>query len=335
MSWIATAIIGGAVIGGVVQHKAAGKAADAQQGAAQTAANASDRASLLQIEELRAAREESLALRQPFIDLGKQAVGQFQNALAPTGQRLGELDGAEGELIPAGNALQAPTLAPLTVTPFQQNFSDPMAQLSEINPIVSFLREQGFDAIQESAAAGGRLGAGDTLKDLARFDANLNSTLVPGLQQQRFGQELAQNDLAFNQGVTQFNQGLQANQQQLNAQQQGYNQLFNLATLGGNAAAGAGSNALASAGQVSNVLGANAANVGNAALVGGNAAAQGYLNQSNAFTGTLSNLAGVAGAFPSLFGGGAPAVNTAAAVPHSGFGLPQGAAASAAFPALF
>ena len=48
-----------------------------------------------------------------------------------------------------------------------QSFLDnPMQQLDEINPLVNFLRDQGFESIQESAAASGRLGAGGTLKDL-------------------------------------------------------------------------------------------------------------------------------------------------------------------------
>ena len=50
------------------------------------------------------------------------------------------------------------------------------------------MRDQGFEDIQESAAARGRLGAGGTLNDLTEFNNNLASTVAPELQQQRFNQ---------------------------------------------------------------------------------------------------------------------------------------------------
>ena len=64
--------------------------------------------------------------------------------------------------------------------------SDPL--LAQVNPLVDFLRAEGFEDIQESAAARGRLGAGGTLQDLTRFNTQLTSTVVPQLQQQRFNQ---------------------------------------------------------------------------------------------------------------------------------------------------
>lgn len=93
---------------------------------------------------------------------------------------------------------------------------DPTAGLDEINPIVDILRNQGFEAIQESAAAGGRLGAGGTLKDLTQFNTDLTTTVIPQLQNQRF------------------------------------NQLFSVLGLGQNAAVGQGSAALSTANQISN-----------------------------------------------------------------------------------
>jgi len=136
----------------------------------------------------------------------------------------------------------------------QNLISDPNQQLGEINPVVDFLRNQGFEQIQELAAADGRLGAGGTLKDLTQFNADLTSTIVPQLQNQRF------------------------------------NQLFNVLGLGQNAAAGQGSAALQTGTNISNLLG----NVGQAQA--GQA-----INQSNAITGGLQNLAAGAGAFPGLF----------------------------------
>jgi len=60
--------------------------------------------------------------------------------------------------------------------------------LSQINPLVSFLRGEGFEDIQESAAARGKLGSGGTLRDLSKFNTQLTSTIVPQLQQQRYNQ---------------------------------------------------------------------------------------------------------------------------------------------------
>ncbi|MEE8289581.1 MAG: hypothetical protein V3R25_09230 [Nitrosomonadaceae bacterium] len=93
----------------------------------------------------------------------------------------------------------------------------PLSQLEEINPLVSFLRDEGFEDIQESAAARGRLGAGGTLQDLTRFNTQLASTVVPQLQQQRF------------------------------------NQLFNVLGLGANAATGQGTAGLQTAGNIGNL----------------------------------------------------------------------------------
>lgn len=135
---------------------------------------------------------------------------------------------------------------------------DPTQQLEEINPIVSFLRDQGFEQIQESAAARGRLGAGGTLEDLTRFNLDLSSTVAPQLQNQRF------------------------------------NQLFNVAGLGANVAAGQGTAGLQTASNIGNLFGS-----------AGQAQAAGAAGQANAVTGTIQNIAGAAGAFPNLFGGGA------------------------------
>lgn len=142
--------------------------------------------------------------------------------------------------------------------------AQPLEGLEEINPIVSFLRDQGFAQIQESAAARGRLGAGGTLQDLTRFNLDLSATVAPQLQNQRF------------------------------------NQLFNLAGLGSNVAAGQGTAGLQTGTNISNLLSA-----------GGQAQARGILGQSQAITGGIQNLAGLAGAFPNIFGGGTPALGPA------------------------
>ncbi len=100
----------------------------------------------------------------------------------------------------------------------QNLLADPTAGLDQINPVVDFLRNQGFEQIQESAAAQGRLGAGGTLEDLTQFNTDLASTVVPQLQNQRF------------------------------------NQLFNLLSSGQSAAAGQGQQAIQSGTNIGNLL---------------------------------------------------------------------------------
>lgn len=119
--------------------------------------------------------------------------------------------------------------------------------LEEINPLVSFLREEGFEGIQESAAARGRLGSGGTLKDLTRFNTQLTSTIVPQLQQQRF------------------------------------NQLFNVLGLGANVSTGQGTAGLQTASNISNLLGAQGAAKAQGAINQGNIAANTLGQLSGAF----------------------------------------------------
>lgn len=120
-------------------------------------------------------------------------------------------------------AQAAPAAPAATAAPNQQQ-----SLLAQVNPLVDFMRQQGFEDIQESAAARGRLGAGGTLRDLTEFNTNLAATVVPQLQQQRF------------------------------------NQLFNLLGLGANAAAGQGTAGLQTATNIGNLMG----NIGSAQAQG-------------------------------------------------------------------
>ena len=246
--------IGAAVIGGVIQSGGSKSAARTQAGAASEAAKiqaeAAEKAAKLQAKTAKLGIEEQRAAREQAMGLAQPFVD------------IG---------LGAGSQLQ-------------NLLADPNQGLEQINPIVDFLRKEGFEDIQESAAAGGRLGAGGTLKDLTQFNTDLTSTIVPQLQNQRF------------------------------------NQLFNTLGLGQNAAAGQGSAALSTGSNISNILGQSGAaqaqgviGSGNAAgqgIIGaGNAQAGGRLGQTNALTGTISNLAGAAGAFPGLFSSTPPPPN--------------------------
>lgn len=161
--------------------------------------------------------------------------------------------------------------------------------LEEVNPLVNFVRNQGFSDIQESAAAQGRLRSGGTLQDLSEFNTNLAATVVPQLQQQRF------------------------------------NQLFNVLGLGQNAAVGQGSAALSTASNIGDLLGqqgqAQAANSMQQGQIGANtisglagvygAQQAGAFNRPGAMSGGLFNTGSqtdfatgaVSSPIPNRFGG--------------------------------
>jgi len=142
---------------------------------------------------------------------------------------------------------------------------NPEAGLEQIAPVVDFLRREGFEDIQESAAAGGRLGAGGTLKDLTQFNTDLTSTIIPQLQNQRF------------------------------------NQLFNVLSLGQNAAAGTGTGILNTANNISGFQ----SNIGRTR-------GDESINRSNALTTGISNFAQLIGSQPQ---GGSIPISTSSPPP--------------------
>lgn len=152
-----------------------------QSRSADRATAAQERGQMAAIEEQRAAREEFRRLSEPFLQAGQAGIDPLM-ALLGIGTEGGQPQG-----------------------------------LAEINPLVDFLRNQGFEQIQESAA--GRGFTGGTLNELAEFNTQLGATIAPQLQQQRF------------------------------------NQLFNLVGLGANTATGVGTAGLQSAANIGQAFG--------------------------------------------------------------------------------
>lgn len=245
MTWGAVAIAGAAVVGAVVQSSSQKKANAAQKDAAQAG-----------ISEQQSARLSFEKRTQPFADIGLAAapaladllgiqvanpqirgleteLADLQSTIDAGPQFVGQKgvkgvkDGFFGstplpfdlEGLNARKAALTTQIADLRTADTTAFEARGRQGLEEINPLVSFLRDEGFQDIQESAAARGRLGAGGTLQDLTRFNTNLTATVVPQLQQQRF------------------------------------NQLFNLLGLGSNAATGQGTAGLQTANNISNLLG--------------------------------------------------------------------------------
>jgi len=75
VSWVATAVVGGAVIGGIASNRAAGRAADAQTASAQAGIDAGDR----QFAEI----QRMLA---PYRETGAQALGGQEDLAGLNGQ---------------------------------------------------------------------------------------------------------------------------------------------------------------------------------------------------------------------------------------------------------
>jgi len=242
MTGVATAIIGAAVVGAVAESESSKRAA-------RSIKDASKRG----IESQEAALAAFNLRTQPFSDLGLSAGDAISDLLglprsttanpeiARLQSQLGELDTqiSTGPTPTRGGFGRPAERTEFNLDALQSQRADLQTQieglqaediaaqqaprggqlLEDINPLVSFIRDQGFEDIQESAAARGRLGAGGTLQDLTRFNTQLGGTLVPQLQNQRF------------------------------------NQLFNLLGLGANAATGQGTAALQTGVNVSNLQG--------------------------------------------------------------------------------
>jgi len=259
------------------------------------------------------------------------------------GQQLQTLPGGTNQLgapgaLPQQLQSQLQTFQPQQAPEaFQANLASPNALftggdqdlLGGANQIMDFLRQQGFKEIQDSSAARGRLSSGDTLKDLNRFNIGLASTVLPQLQAQQFGQQLAGQQFQqsqqgqrfgqqlagqeagrvgqaqqFGQGATIdeqnrlrqnqfFNQNLAGQTFGQQSQQQRFNQLFNILGLGANAATGQGQAALQAG-----------SNIGNLQVQAGTAAGNVPINQANALSSGIGNLAGLAGLFSGGSSGG-------------------------------
>lgn len=80
MSWVAAAVVGSAVVGGVVASSSASKAADAQTSAANAQSDTAARTLALQKEIY----EADVARNKPFYDMGVNALPALQNAVTGT-----------------------------------------------------------------------------------------------------------------------------------------------------------------------------------------------------------------------------------------------------------
>jgi len=271
MSFVAAAIGGSALIGAGVGLYAANKQSGAAKGAAETQAEAADRALELQ-RQLYLQTREDLA---PYREAGPAALQTLQ-------ELAGQYSG--GPPLSIDQGLPAP-YSPEQFTGQIDLFRDPSYQ---------FRLQEGQRAVERSAASRGQLQSGNTLRDLTRFGQGLASQeygaafqrgLLTNQQQAQLGQQGYQNQLQSNQlgygrQVEQYGLG---RERAIGDQRNQFNQYQALANLGGTAAGGQvqANQALAAGG-------------GETLLGRGNALSAGQIAQGNAFAGGLQSL-GTAG----------------------------------------
>lgn len=147
MSWVAAAVVGSAVVGGVVQSKAAKSAASAQVESSEAA-----------VAEQRRQFDETRKLLEPYVTAGTEAMAGLEPYAA-----VGE-QGLQGQLALAG-------------------LSGPEAQRAAIQAIEQgeeyrALTGAGEEAILQSAAATGGLRGGNVQGALAQFRPQVLSSLI-------------------------------------------------------------------------------------------------------------------------------------------------------------
>lgn len=325
---------GGGVLGDI--GGALGINTDKQEKAAERAAGAQLQSGREAIEEQRAAREEAREILDPFVDLGTRNLGRINTAVlgrgVPVTPELERLtlegldfgvSGGDDLLDIAGQdiAFSEDPLVAQSRAGIQGILSGPQLTLDPNvlqSPFFQALRDEATRNLEGSAAARGRIGAGDTKEAIARSNLLLGSQfaqqdlqnrlaaqgqrfgqlqaglgLGQGLGQQDFANRLAEAERQFGQTQAGLGFGLGARTQgvgqlsdlsqinfanRLAANQQRFNQLQNLVNLGQTSAAGVGAQGLGSAQNVGNIL----QGMGNAQAAGliqaSNARAQGNQN---------------------------------------------------------
>lgn len=137
MSWVAAAVVGGAVVGGVASTIGAGE----QAGAARDAANASADAARYQADIQRQIYEQTRADQAPWRSAGASALEQLRGLTGPNGALL----------------------RPFSMADF------------EADPGYAFRQSEGMRALEHSAAARGGALSGGALRGIQRFGQGLAS----------------------------------------------------------------------------------------------------------------------------------------------------------------
>lgn len=203
MSGIATAIVGSAIVGGIVSNRGSNRAADVQENAAEQAVQenryATDASVAINNRALRETQRQFDAARAdlaPWQVAGRRALGQISSGTQTGGQ-------------------------------FDRRFSDAAFRA---DPGYQYRLDQGRDVLEGAAAARGQLLSGGTLKALTEYGQNMGAQEY-GAAYDRYNTDLSgrYNRLAGIAGI-----GQTANQQLTAAGSNNSNTIAGLATNAGN-----------------------------------------------------------------------------------------------------
>ncbi len=261
MSWIAAAVVGSAVVGGVVSSNAASNAADAQSNAAGQASNA-------QVEAARISSEASLTASREANQIVKEQNALNRQDLAPYREAGAQALAQQSAGTRAGGQ-------------FDQSYGvkfDP-SQIT-LDPGYDFRTKAGLKAVEGSAAARGSLLSGGTLKALTDYGQDAAS--------QEYGAAYNRYNSAYSDAYNRYNSDRDRRFNRLSAIAGTGQTATNNTVQSGTAAAGQTSGNITAAG---NTVANNATATGNALasnyIGAGNAQAAGAVGQANALTGAI------------------------------------------------
>jgi len=297
-----TALLGGTVASGLLgalgagsQSNAAGEAADAQAQAMMHASDIQQQMQNTYLQFLAQQTQNSQEMMQNATQYGmetmpyyaNQSIGALQQgADSAAGYMTGGYQDAQGFLSPYTQA------GGQSLDMLMGMIEDPSSY--EQSPGYEFLRDESLRGIQASAAAGGRLQSGGTLRELTNYASGLAAQDYQNqynrlYQMANMGQQSAgaQSNLASQYGANMGNlyNNLAGNVSNIYSGL-GTN-MSNLAMQGAGAQTNLGQNY---ANQAGGVMQGTANNLANLAVQGGQNAAAGITNQSNAWTGFLNNI---------------------------------------------
>jgi len=245
---VGAAIVGSAVVGGVVASRSASKQADAAKDASEAQAGAAKTASEAEVQ----ANRENIAFQKEVFQQQREDNAPWREIGAESLKRLGQ--GIESGDYDPGK---------LNLKEFKFDF--------EADPGYQFRKQEGIDALDASASARGRLQSGAQSRAVSRYGSDLASQEYGNA----FNRSLAEYQNETSRTMAEYRSG--ANRKQGN-----FNRLASLSNVG----QAANSADQAARSDMASSVGASTAASGNAlsrgATASGNALARGAINQGNA-----------------------------------------------------
>jgi len=297
MSFVATAIVGGAVIAAGATVYATSNASDAAQNAADTQAQSTRDASSAQVraQEIASqtqltAQEKALAFQQQALDTQRADLAPFRATGLQATQQLGAGTQPGGEF--TGDVPFTPPDVP-QYTPFG-------AKEFQQDPSYQFRVREGLKALDRTASARGNLVSGRSLKEVQRYGQDAASQEYQAAYARHTGDyqnRLAGYDRGYGQATERFNVGTTNTTNR-------FNRLASVAGTGQTATAQLANSTQATGTAQANLAQATGTNIAsgqlqlgtnlaNNAIQAGNARASGYVGQANAINQGVSSLTGI------------------------------------------